>query len=304
MQRHRWLSLALLLSLGSWLVAQAAQPAGPARASTAAGTTAAAPSGAPRATPAGEPQDAVPASSKRHEIPLSDVTLALFWLGVAVLAAVLAWLGRAKGLLRDGGPNSPWSLGRSQMAWWFLVVVASFVFIWLVTGDYKILTPSVLALIGISSGTALSGAVIDDGKQSQVDQRQVLQAEQNQLQQTNQHLASAAAPPAGGAGAAALANAPVLQSNFARLDTIAGKLAQLPTRQTPRNSFWLDILSDENGISFHRLQIVAWTVVLTVIFIYQVHAQHEMPDFDAQLLGLMGISSGTYIGFKFPEKQA
>jgi hypothetical protein len=27
-----------------------------------------------------------------------------------------------------------------------------------------------------------------------------------------------------------------------------------------------------------------------------------MPDFDTTLLGLMGISSGTYIGFKFPEK--
>lgn len=89
-----------------------------------------------------------------------------------------------------------------------------------------------------------------------------------------------------------------------RLGTNAAKLAQLPNRQTTQNSFWLDILSDENGVSFHRLQIVAWTIVLKVIFIYRVHTKHEMPDFDAQLLGLMGISSGTYIGFKFPEKQA
>ena len=27
-----------------------------------------------------------------------------------------------------------------------------------------------------------------------------------------------------------------------------------------------------------------------------------MPEFDASFLTLMGISSGTYIGFKFPEK--
>jgi hypothetical protein len=27
-----------------------------------------------------------------------------------------------------------------------------------------------------------------------------------------------------------------------------------------------------------------------------------MPEFDASLLTLMGISSGTYLGFKFPEK--
>jgi hypothetical protein len=26
-----------------------------------------------------------------------------------------------------------------------------------------------------------------------------------------------------------------------------------------------------------------------------------MPDFGVTLLGLMGISSGTYVGFKFPQ---
>jgi hypothetical protein len=28
-----------------------------------------------------------------------------------------------------------------------------------------------------------------------------------------------------------------------------------------------------------------------------------MPDFDAPLLGLMGITSGTYVGLKIPEKK-
>jgi hypothetical protein len=29
-----------------------------------------------------------------------------------------------------------------------------------------------------------------------------------------------------------------------------------------------------------------------------------MPEFGATLLALMGISAGTYLGFKIPEKQA
>jgi hypothetical protein len=29
-----------------------------------------------------------------------------------------------------------------------------------------------------------------------------------------------------------------------------------------------------------------------------------MPEFDGTLLTLMGLSSGTYLGFKLPEKQA
>jgi hypothetical protein len=32
-----------------------------------------------------------------------------------------------------------------------------------------------------------------------------------------------------------------------------------------------------------------------------VFSQLAMPDFSATLLGLMGISSGTYIGFKIPD---
>jgi hypothetical protein len=36
--------------------------------------------------------------------------------------------------------------------------------------------------------------------------------------------------------------------------------------------------------------------------IWHLSRSTENHDFDASLLGLMGISSGTYIGFKFPEK--
>jgi hypothetical protein len=80
--------------------------------------------------------------------------------------------------------------------------------------------------------------------------------------------------------------------------------AQAAAAASPASSqgFWADVLSDGDGISFHRFQIAVWTMVLGVVFVWSVYRDITMPEFDASLLTLMGISSGTYIGFKFPEK--
>ncbi|HEY0549914.1 MAG TPA: hypothetical protein VGF13_09950, partial [Verrucomicrobiae bacterium] len=74
-----------------------------------------------------------------------------------------------------------------------------------------------------------------------------------------------------------------------------------PAPQASRG-FLPDILSDCGSYSFHRFQIFAWTIVLAVIFVTSVYNNLKMPEFSATLLGLMGISAGTYIGFKIPEK--
>jgi hypothetical protein len=73
-----------------------------------------------------------------------------------------------------------------------------------------------------------------------------------------------------------------------------------PTKKS--QGFLKDILSDEYGISLHRFQIFAWTFVMVAVFIRQVTAYLTMPEFDSSLLILMGISSGTYLGFKVTEK--
>ena len=73
-------------------------------------------------------------------------------------------------------------------------------------------------------------------------------------------------------------------------------------RQKKRERFIMDILSDGQGISLHRFQVFAWTVVMMAVFIRQVWSYYRMPTFDTNLLLLMGISSGTYIGYKFSEK--
>jgi hypothetical protein len=45
---------------------------------------------------------------------------------------------------------------------------------------------------------------------------------------------------------------------------------------------------------------MTWILILGVVFVFCVFRQLTMPKFDATLLALMGISSGTYLGFKWP----
>jgi len=96
-----------------------------------------------------------------------------------------------------------------------------------------------------------------------------------------------------------------LQENRTRLAQLSDNIQALsrPTSANVSVNFLRDILSDSSGYSFHRFQIFAWTIVLGIIFVSAVYNNLNMPEFSATLLGLMGLSSGTYIGFKFPEKR-
>ena len=51
--------------------------------------------------------------------------------------------------------------------------------------------------------------------------------------------------------------------------------------------------------------MLAWTAILGLVFVYSVWERLAMPEFSATLLSLMGISAGTYLGFKgVAEKQS
>jgi len=65
--------------------------------------------------------------------------------------------------------------------------------------------------------------------------------------------------------------------------------------------FVRDLLSDSDGYSIYRFQMMAWTVVLTTIFVAGVYYDLAMPEFRPDLLYLLGLSSGTYIAHRFPE---
>jgi hypothetical protein len=69
------------------------------------------------------------------------------------------------------------------------------------------------------------------------------------------------------------------------------------------HGFLADILEDELGYSVHRAQMFMWTVILGVVFITSVIRFQQIPQLDESLLGLMGISSGAYVGLKTMENK-
>jgi hypothetical protein len=198
-----------------------------------------------------DPQFPIGSSVSNFELEVIPRTQLFLFIGLMGLAlAILVRLCRNTGLIRTGAPEippakRPYSLSLFQMAFWFFLVIAAYVFMWLISDELDTITDSVLALIGIGAATAIGSAVIDQNK------------------------AGDAPPPA-----------------------------------VTSTSFIHDVISDATGVSLHRFQMFVWTLVLGVIFIASVYKSLEMPEFSATLLGLMGISSGTYLGFKVPEKNA
>ena len=199
------------------------------------------------------PSGAYPVESDVGKMEFALIRIRRAWfVGCTLLLLPILILFRyaaiKSGLLRDPGPPPendssalrPYSLARTQMAFWFILIVVAFVYIWLVTGSWESVTGSVLGLMGIGAGTALSAAVIDSNKPA----------------------------------------VPLKTENFLK-----------------------DVLTDKNGYSFHRFQMFVWTLVLGVLFVYSVWNRLAMPDFSPTLLGLLGISGGTYLGFKIPERQ-
>jgi len=145
-------------------------------------------------------------------------------------------------VIRGGTPDQsldirPYSLSLFQMAFWFFLVIASYVFIWLICDELNTITDSVLGLIGIGAATAVGAKIVNDRSVG--------------------------------------SDAPSVTHGFVS-----------------------DVISDSHGVSIHRLQMFAWTIVLGIIFVASVYNDLAMPEFSSTLLGLMGISSGTYLGVK------
>lgn len=243
--------------------------------------------------------------------------------GLLALAVILStlglllWLVRKTNIIREPGPppapgkRRPYNLGRAQMAFWFFLIYASYVTIWLITDALDTITASLLALMGISAGTALGEALIDNGKDTAVtNQLQDMSAEKQALEQgITQTQADLDAIDPAAATATDQSNRELLNRQLTdsrtRLNQIDQQLRTLDAQNAPGASagFLRDILSDGSGYSFHRFQIFAWTIVLGIIFVSSVYNNLTMPEFSSTLLGLMGLSAGTYIGFKFPEQK-
>jgi hypothetical protein len=197
----------------------------------------------------------------------------MYYLILAVLTVIVLIVATKSSMLRNQvfnesnflalavseGINKPkpaFSLGRSQLAFWTVIIVSSFVYVYIDATPQTYAAPVLadvnLILLGIAAGTTVASTVIDG---SQKDAQN----------------------------------------------------GSIPQQDYPSEGFLRDIISDENGVSIHRLQNVIWTIIIGVIYIAYVAAKSKMPDeqvITTQLLILMGISSGAYIGLKTTENQA
>ncbi len=139
--------------------------------------------------------------------------------------------------------------------------------------------------MGISAGTALGAVLIDSTGGSAALSQAATAAPADPVTQKTLEDAKATV---------AIADAKLLVVN----NQLNGIVKVPQTR-----GFFRDILSDSTGtVGLHRFQIIVWTVVLGIIFLVSVVTELSMPEFSATLLATMGISGGTYLGFKFPEK--
>lgn len=227
------------------------------------------------------------------------------------LVAVFFLLAWRTPMLRDGDKTSPFSLSRMQMAWWFFIVLGSFTYISVITGSFAAITQEAMILTGIALATYAGGKYIDVNRAGQalstfqavkVD-RAGLQAQLDTARQSQASLSKVTTPDASQqAELTRLAlDIPKLEEQLKAVEAKEFSLSdQVSTRE--KSEDWLtDILSDRDGVTIHRFQMLGWTVVLGMMFAVETIQNLAMPQLGGELLGLMGISSGAYIGFKMPD---
>jgi hypothetical protein len=197
----------------------------------------------------------------------------LYFIILAVMLVMVSLISSRSGLLRNElfsqenlcqiakaegikDPRPAYSLGRTQLAFWTVIIISSFIYAVLANSKTDIHIPAIegvnLVLLGIAVGTTMVAKVIDG---SQMDSQGAI----------------------------------------------------IPQQDHPSKQFLTDIISDEKGVSIHRMQNVIWTLVVGAIYIWYVADHAGLPDektITPQLLSLMGISTGAYLGLKTVENKA
>jgi hypothetical protein len=233
---------------------------------------------------------------------------------VAVLLVMAAvWAGATKtNILKDAllpqlaPEEQTYSLGRSQMAFWFTLIFAAFVFLFFMLWDYNTLTTQSLVLMGLSGATSIFSVAVDAAKDTPIGAaNETLRAiglrTYDDVLRLDQEIAERQA---------GLKNTPSTDA-----DTILKLRTEISDRLNKKRSWreltrpfvsqgwYRDLTTDNNGPALHRLQMFVWTLAIGVLFIVEVYRSLALPEFSATLLALMGITSASYIGFKYPEKQ-
>jgi hypothetical protein len=262
------------------------------------------------------------AEDVRSRFNLIGIEKFKFWPMVFVFILILgslAFFAASTDILRDPCRRrpegvEPVSLARTQMAFWFVVIAAAFAFLWVTTGNIDTINGTCLTLLAIGTTTALTTMAIQGNRSGRKDLSDVLQRTPHEMLKLGpaelRDAIDARRKELEETGPSTM-TPEELAEDTALLQTFGRKLDQF-FKQRPqwcplRIYYWRyrlrtvfeDLLTEEAGAyDFHRFQMLAWTLVLGSVFVFKVFADRTMPQFDSNLLLLMGISSGAYIGFK------
>lgn len=244
---------------------------------------------------------------------------------IVAICVILLVLGHARrgATLRDSllpqlePKRQTYSLGKCQMAFWFVLIFVSFVFLYIILWDYNTVSGQALWLMGISSATALCSIGVDDLKDSPADAvNRALQAlglnSHDDVRKLDQFIVAReadmaeleeslkkkkseaqeadrdakAAPDDEDLAAKALALAKVV-AGMERSMTAYG--LEIQDRQNVKQTFeqkikpfvtqgWFqDLTTDVNGPTLHRLQALFWTFAIGLVFVIAVYRELAMP---------------------------
>jgi hypothetical protein len=258
----------------------------------------------------------------RCQFHLIGISQWMFWsisIVFAVIALSLGFFAAQTDILRDPCRRrpegvEPVSLARTQMAFWFVVIAAAFLFLWVTTGNITTINGTCLVLLAIGTSTALASAQINSGKERRKDLSDALQKTPHEmLKMTPEEMQNALAARitelehAEPDAITAEEKAQVIEILERHREEVKCFLERQPSWLPKTVYFWKyrlgsvfeDLLTEEAGTyDFQRFQILAWTLVLGTVFVVKVFYERVMPTFDTNVLLLMGISSGAYLGFK------
>lgn len=183
-------------------------------------------------------------------------------------------------VLRDPAPvpeladKMTFSLGRTQMLMWTVLVIGGGLFLYLTTKVLWSINDTALVLMGISGATAVGASSAGEFSAAV----KMLIAEHQAAKQPGVPGAPAPRP----------------------LATIEADMLAI----VGASRGWLRDITSDNGLDtgLHRVQNLAFTLVLGVAFLVAVVTSLAMPAFPATALTLLGISGGAYVGFKFAAR--
>jgi hypothetical protein len=248
------------------------------------------------------------------------------YLGTLIAFGIIIWIAdRWFPILRDIPVDSslptlrrPFSLARVQMAVWTTVIFGSIAYLYAIhfheTVKLPDIDPKLIGLLGGSGLTAVLAGAVDVSKDKTVETATsafrgtavAVRSLNAQIQSAlNLHDAAGNRSP----------NVTTVTKFFADRAQQLGSMSQYvktgqrSQRNDVKSSFLSDLLTDQNGNSLHRLQLLLFTVLYVGYFIVHgvtvgledVMKAAPMSD---QVLGLMGVTGGTYVGFKVPGKSA